>query len=116
MSAPQKLGEFEQLVLLALMRLGADAYGVTMRREVESRTGREVSAGAIYTTLERMEKRGLVTSSLGEPIPGRRGRPRRYYQIESTGAIAVARSYSSVINMAEGLASELIAIETKGSP
>jgi PadR family transcriptional regulator PadR len=115
MSTPQKLGEFEQLVLLALMRLDANAYGVTLRREVETRTGREVSAGAIYTTLERMEKRGLVTSKLGEPIPGRRGRPRRYYKMEPEGEKSVARSYSAVMKMAHGLGKELTAIEAEGA-
>ena len=63
------LGDFEQRILFALIRLGADAYGVTIREEIEARTGRAVSAGALYTALDRLEKRGLVASRLGEPTP-----------------------------------------------
>ena len=60
------LGDFEQRILFALIRLGVDAYGVTIRQEIETRTGRAISAGALYTALARLEKRGLVTSRLGE--------------------------------------------------
>ena len=63
------LGEFEQLILFSVLQLGEDAFGVSIREEIEERTNREVSSGAIYTTLGRMEDRGLVASSVGEPTP-----------------------------------------------
>ncbi|MCZ6918103.1 MAG: helix-turn-helix transcriptional regulator, partial [Gemmatimonadetes bacterium] len=85
----QTLGEFEQLILLALVRLGEDAYGVSMRREIEHRTGRAISAGAIYTALERLGRRGFVTSRLGDPTPQRRGRPKKFYRLEPAGADAL---------------------------
>ncbi len=101
------LGEFEQLILLALVRLGVDAFGVRMRKEIEARTGRAISAGAIYTALERLEQRGFVTSRLGDPTPQRRGRPRKFYQLESAGAEALSRSYHAVAQMAKGIGPQL---------
>ena len=106
----QALGEFEQLILLALVRLGPEAYGVSMRREIEARTGRSISAGAIYTALERLESRGFVTSRLGEPTPQRRGRPKKFYQLERGGAAALQRSYSALKQMTEGLGKRLDAL------
>ena len=103
----QSLGEFEQLILLALVRLGENAYGVSMRKEIEARTGRAISAGAIYTALERLETRGFVSSRLGEPTPQRRGRPRKYYRLDSGGADALNRSYSSFAKMAKGIGPKL---------
>ena len=67
------LGEFEQLLLIALVRLGPDAYGATIRREIESRTARRLSISAVYTTLERLEQKGLVRSWIGDPTPQRAG-------------------------------------------
>jgi len=72
------LGEFEQVVLLALVRLGDGAYGLRIRREIETRTSREVSIGAVYATLDRLESQGLVLSSLGDPTPERGGRPSEF--------------------------------------
>lgn len=97
------LGEFEQLVLLAVLRLGPDAYGVSIRRAIEDGTGRNVSAGAIYTTLMRLDGRGLVTSRVGETAPERTGQRRKYYEVQPDGAAALYRAYSDVRNMAKGL-------------
>lgn len=96
------LGEFEQLILFALLRLGDDAYGVTIRREIEANTDREVSAGAVYTTLDRMEKRGLVSSFFGDPSPERGGKRKKFYRLEEDGAQLLDRSYTAVRRMAEG--------------
>lgn len=86
------LGEFEQIVLLAVMRLSPDAYGVTIRREIEARTGRSVSLGAIYPTLHRLESKKLVSSHRGEPTATRGGRARRHFEIEAAGMAALRRS------------------------
>lgn len=75
----KKLGEFEQMVLLALLRLRENAYGSAVRVEIEKRTGREISIGALYTTLERLEKQGLVRSRIGEPTAERGGRRKKYF-------------------------------------
>ena len=91
---PRKgLGEFEHLLLLAVVRLGEGAYGVTMRREIEDRTGRPVTLGAIYPTMDRLEKKGLVSSRMSEPTNERGGRSRRYFRIEPAGleALTVTR-------------------------
>ncbi len=79
------LGEFEVVVLLAILRLGADAYGTTVRDEIERRTGRAVSRGAVYITCERLEEKGLLKSAVGEPLPERGGRPRRFYRVSARG-------------------------------
>src|SRR5918992_764512 len=80
------LGDFEQLVLLALLRLGPDAYGATIRREIEARAGRQLSISAVYTTLERLEQKGLVRSRIGEPTAQRGGRRRRHFELLPLGA------------------------------
>jgi PadR family transcriptional regulator PadR len=84
------LGEFEEIVLLAILRLGANAYGVPIRQTVEEATKRSISIGAIYTTLERLEHKGFVSSRQGEPTPERGGRAKRYFKIEGAGAQALA--------------------------
>ncbi len=83
------LGAFEQAVLLAVVRLGQDAYGRTILRQVEDSIKRNVSAGAVYTTLDRLEKRGLLRSKLAEGTPVRGGRPRRYYTVTAEGIRAL---------------------------
>lgn len=103
----RSIGEFEQLLLLAVLRLGRDAYGVTIRRAVEDATGRNVAAGAVYTALGRLEARGFVTGSDGEPSPERTGMKRRYYRVEPEGAERLFRAYSDVQVMAKGLVPEL---------
>jgi PadR family transcriptional regulator PadR len=101
------IGDFEQLILLALVRLGADAYGASLRTEIERRTGRTISAGALYTALDRMEKRGLVVSRLGDPTPERGGKRKRLYTLQPTGERALARVYESLRLMAGGLGARL---------
>ncbi len=93
------LGEFEQLILFSLIHLGSDAYGVSIRKLILERTGREVSSGAIYTTLERLEKRGLVKSTFGEPTPARGGRRKKFFALEPAGAIALNRSFTTLHKM-----------------
>jgi DNA-binding PadR family transcriptional regulator len=101
------IGDFEQLVLFALVRLGADAYGVTIRGEIEKRTGRAISAGALYTALDRMERRGLVASRLGDPTAQRGGKRKRLYTLQPAGERALARVYESLRLMASGVATRL---------
>jgi DNA-binding PadR family transcriptional regulator len=102
-----RLGEFEQLLLFALVRLGDNAYGVTIRREIESRTGRSVSSGAIYTAMERLEARGYVSSTTGDPTPRRGGKRKKFYRIERRGAEVLSRSYGALHEMAKGLRPKL---------
>jgi PadR family transcriptional regulator, regulatory protein PadR len=105
------IGDFEQLILLALVRLGADAYGVSIRTQIEKRTGRTISAGALYTALDRMEKRGLVVSRLGDPTPERGGKRKRLYTLQPAGERALARVYETLRLMAGGMAARLRAIK-----
>jgi DNA-binding PadR family transcriptional regulator len=97
------LGEFEQLVLLGLMRLGPDAYGATVRREIESKAGRALSISAVYTTLERLERKGLVRSWIGEPTAQRGGRRRKHFELLPLGARALKVAYRAYAGMAAGL-------------
>lgn len=92
----ESLGSFEQLVLFSVLRLGDDAYGVPIRETLEARTGKAFSAGAIYTALARLEERGLVSSWIGEPTPGRAGRPPKHYRVEPEGARALLAAYSAL--------------------
>jgi PadR family transcriptional regulator PadR len=97
------LGEFEQLLLLGVVQLDSDAFGSEIRRLIEARTGRTVSPGAIYTALDRLESRGLVSSTLGEPTARRGGKRKRYYRIEPAGAALLRRSHDALARMAQGL-------------
>jgi DNA-binding PadR family transcriptional regulator len=97
------VGEFEQLLMMALVRLGDRAYGVTIREEIERRTGREVSPGAVYTALDRLERRGFVSSNLGDPTPQRGGKRKRFYSLEPRGAAALQRTQEALRSMAKGL-------------
>jgi PadR family transcriptional regulator len=97
------LGEFEQLVLLALLRVGEGAYGMTVRREIEERAARDVSIGAVYATLDRLEEKGLVKSCLAEPTQVRGGRAKKCFTITGAGAKALERSQQAVRHMLEGL-------------
>jgi PadR family transcriptional regulator PadR len=101
------LGEFEQLVLFAVLRLEEEACGVAIRDEIEARTGRDVSPGAIYTTLGRLEERGLVSSVVLAPTPGRVGRPRKHYTLRPAGAKALRNAYGSIQALAVGHLSKL---------
>lgn len=93
------LGEFEQVLLLALFGVD-EAYGVEIRRFIEDRTRRLVSPGAIYTALDRLERRGLVTSRLGEPTAERGGKRKRYYRLEPRGAHLVIESQRTLARLA----------------
>jgi DNA-binding PadR family transcriptional regulator len=97
------LGSLEHIVLLAVARLGSRAYGVTVRQEIEKRTGRNISIGAIYSTLERLEAKGYVRSFTGEPTAERGGRAKRHFTIEAKGQEALATSYDAIRRMATGL-------------
>jgi DNA-binding PadR family transcriptional regulator len=101
------IGDFEQLILFALVRLREEAYGVTVRREIETRTGRAISPGALYTALDRLERRGLVSSRLGDPTPERGGKRKRLYTLQPAGERALARVYESLRLMASGVATRL---------
>lgn len=102
MQAPDSLGEFEQIVVLAILRLGGNAYGVTIGAEITECTGREPTPGALYTTLDRLENKGLVTSRLGDPTPQRGGRAKRYFTLTSKGAAAITRAQQSYRRLLEG--------------
>ena|SRR5258707_13220388 len=91
-STRDSLGEFEQIVLLALVRLADTAYGVPVRHEIEQRTKRAVSIGALYSTLDRLEAKGYVSSWFSDPTPERGGRSRRYFKVEPLGLKALERS------------------------
>ena len=109
------LGEFEQLLMFALLELDADAHGVTIRRAIEDRTGRQVSPGAVYTAMERLESRGFVVSRVGDATPARGGRRRKYYDLEPAGAEVLQRSYETLTRMAEGLESKLSSLASASS-
>ncbi len=97
------LGEFEHIIVLALLRLEEKAYGVTVRQEIEARTRREVSVGAVYTTLERLEQKGYVRSYLDDPTPERGGRSKRFFRVTAKGSAAVTRTHRALQRMTEGL-------------
>jgi len=101
------LGELEQLILLALVALGDDAYGAAIRREIVERTGKEVSAGAIYTVLERLESAALVTSRVGAPTTQRGGRRRKHYVLRLEGVRSLQESRERMQRMSAGLDANL---------
>lgn len=103
MSKTKNLGEFEILVLAALVRLGANAYGVTIRRQIEERAGRDVSVGALYATLSRLEQKGYVSSRIGEATAERGGRAKRHYVINAAGKEQLDKSALALGNMLEGI-------------
>lgn len=107
MPTPEYIGEFEQIVMLALLRLGSDAYGATIRAEIEQRAGRPTSMSAVYTTLERLEQKGLVRSRTGEPTPQRGGKRKRHYQLLAAGVRALRHSHVTMKRMTDGLESQL---------
>lgn len=103
MARTTNLGEFEQIVLLAILRLGDEAYGVAIREEIRCRTGRSTAPGALYTTLDRLEQKGFVSSRLGDPTPERGGRAKRFYAVSAAGAAAVERAQRSYQSLLKGL-------------
>lgn len=97
------LGEFEQLVLLALLRLGADAYGAAVALEIEEQTGRGVSVSAVHTTLDRLEEKGFIRSRLGDPTPQRGGKRKRHYDVQPAGIRALRFALRGLRRMTAGL-------------
>ena len=97
------LVEFEHIMVLALLRLEDRAYGVTVRQEIELRTHREVSIGAVYATLDRLEAKGYVKSRRGDPTPERGGRSKRFFRVTAKGVAAVNRTQRALQSMTEGL-------------
>jgi len=97
------LGEFEQIVLLAVARLGDDGYGVTIRREIERQADRDVTIGAVYATLSRLEEKGLASSREGDAEPRRGGRARRHYRIEPAGVRALQAARGMMDRMWDGV-------------
>jgi DNA-binding PadR family transcriptional regulator len=97
------LGEFEHIVLLALLRLEDRAYGVTVRQEIQLRIKREVSIGAVYATLDRLQTKGYVKSFHGDPTPERGGRSKRFFRVSAKGLAAVNRTHRALRSMTEGL-------------
>jgi PadR family transcriptional regulator PadR len=103
------LGDFEQLVLLGVLRLELEdkAYGAAIRQEIHTRSGRDVSINAVYTTLDRLESKGLLKSWVGDPTPQRGGRRRKFYALRPAGTAALRQSYRAVTAMADGFQSHL---------
>lgn len=97
------LGTLEQIVLLAVMCLDTDAYGMTIRDEIQRRTGRRISFGAVYVTLQRLESKGFVTSWMGEPTAERGGRAKRFFRVSGGGRRALRRSREAIDAMTHGL-------------
>ena len=104
------LGDFEQLVLFGVLRLEDEAYGAAIRQEIHARSGRDVSINAVYTTLDRLESKGLLRSWVGEPTPQRGGRRRKFYALRPVGAAALRRTYRAFTAMTRSLEARL---ETK---
>jgi len=102
------IGDLEQLILLAVFRLRDDAYGTRIRQEIQDRANRTCSFGALYTTLERLEEKGLVSSRLGEATPERGGRAKKHFKVEASGAMALRQAYQATINMAAGIEDALL--------
>jgi len=101
------LGEFEQLILLALVRLRDNAYGATIHREVQKRTRRPISISAVYTTLDRLAQKSLVESQIGDPTPRRGGRRKKFFRLMPEGAEALSQSYRVFREMTRGLERQL---------
>ena len=101
------IGEFEQCLLIAIIHLDREAYGVTIRHEIERRIGRDVAIGALYTSLDRLEKKGYVRSAMSEPTAQRGGRSRRYFTLTSAGAEALRQARARLERMWKGLTPQL---------
>lgn len=97
------LGTFEEIVLLAVLHLGPEAYGTTIRREIEARTGRTVAVGALYTALDRLTRKGFIDSELSDPTPERGGRAKRYVRLRPAGRTALRQSRELMARMWDGL-------------
>ena len=103
MSSDNSLGVFEEQVMLAVLHAREDAYGMNVRREIETRTDRDVAIGAVYATLDRLEAKGMVSSQLGPGTPVRGGRPKRHYRIEAKGLRALHAVRDATARLWEGI-------------
>lgn len=103
MKRGELLGSLEHIILLALVRLDGSAHGMVVRREIEERTGRNISIGAVYATLERLEVKGYVSSFTGEPTPERGGRAKRLFRVDAAGKRALQISEQTIRSMTVGL-------------
>jgi DNA-binding PadR family transcriptional regulator len=99
----ETLGSLEHIVLLAVMRLGDNAYGIMVRREIETATGRDLSIGAVYATLARLESKGFIQSSTGEPTAERGGRAKRYFRVTADGKSTLRSTHDVIQKMSAGL-------------
>ena len=97
------LGEFEYFIITAAARLGDDAYGLAIRQEIESTTGRNCSLGALYTTLDRLESKGFIKTWMGDPTPQRGGRPKRMVRVTASGIKAASAFYDAVTRVSRGV-------------
>jgi len=97
------LGSLEHIVLLAVMRLGSHAYGMTVRSEIENATGRDISIGAVYATLGRLESKGFIRSYAGEPTAERGGRAKRYFEMTAEGEAVLRNTHEVILKMSAGL-------------
>jgi DNA-binding PadR family transcriptional regulator len=104
------VGEFEQLVLLALVRLGNGAYGAAIRREIREQTGRDAAIGSVYMALGRLEDKKMVASYVGNPTQQRGGRRRRHYLIDTEGEKGLGRAYRAMLAMAAGHEAHIAAL------
>ncbi len=102
------LGELETLILLAILRLGGETYGVPVRDEIEQRTGKRLTRGAIYTALARLEKKAYLDSTVGSPTPIRGGKSKRFYSVSKIGMEALRVSNRAVQQMRAGLEGRLV--------
>jgi len=103
MTKRDQLGNFELMVILVLIRLSDNAYGVPICEELEKRTGRDVAIGSVYAALERLEDKGFVTSELGEATPERGGRAKKYFHVTARGLKEVRETQRSLVNLWQGL-------------
>ena len=106
------LGEFEYLMLTVAARLGEDAYGAAIRQEIEHSTKRHCSIGALYTTLDRLEEKGLIKTHMGDPTPQRGGRPKRMVRVTAKGVQAASEFYAAVQRVSRGVSWEANRIAT----
>jgi PadR family transcriptional regulator PadR len=97
------LAEFELMVMLALIRLAQDAYGVPIMSEIEKHTGREASIGSVYAALNRLDQKAFVSSTIGESTPERGGRAKRYFRVTQAGLREVRKTRQALIKMWQGL-------------
>jgi DNA-binding PadR family transcriptional regulator len=107
MAKGDHVGEFEHIVLLAVLRLGDDAYGAAVLRDITGRTGRSLTVGALYRTLDRLEAKGYVSSRIGDPTPERGGRSKRYFRLRPAAVRSLRASREALVAMWEGLESRV---------